>query len=152
MESHDLLVRKIKNGTVIDHIDSGKGMDILNILGFPTKGGNKVTISMNVPSQKIDSKDIVKIENLFLKNHDVDKIAILSANATVNTIKNYILTDKYTVKTPDKIVGMFKCSNPNCVTNGEQIIPKLIIKNGMLTCYYCRRNVNAYDLVLYENK
>ena len=152
MESHDLLVRKIKNGTVIDHIDSGKGMDILNVLGFPKKGGNTVTISMNVPSQKLDGKDIVKIENLFLKNHDVDKIAVLSANATVNTIKNYTLTDKYTVKTPDKIVGMFKCPNPNCVTNGEQIVPKLITEHDMLKCYYCRRTVNTDDLILYEHR
>ena len=149
MESRDLLVRKIKNGTVIDHIDAGKGMDILNILGFPKKDGNTITVSMNVPSQKINSKDIVKIENLFLKNHDVDKIAILSANATINIVKNYTLVDKYTVKIPDKIVGLFKCSNHNCVTNGEQIIPKLITKHGMLKCYYCRRIINTDDLILY---
>lgn len=150
MENHDLLVRKIKNGTVIDHIDAGKGMIILDVLGFSKKNTKPATISMNVPSDKMGVKDIVKIEDLFLENHDVDKIAVLSINATVNAIKNYVMTDKYTVKIPDEIIGLFECSNPNCVTAGESIVPKLITKHGKLKCYYCRRTVDMDRLSQYE--
>ena len=32
MEETDLIVRRIKNGPVIDHIDSGKGLQVLDAL------------------------------------------------------------------------------------------------------------------------
>jgi len=32
MEETDLIVRRIKNGTVIDHIDGGKGLQVLECI------------------------------------------------------------------------------------------------------------------------
>ena len=32
----------IRNGTVVDHVESGKALDILKALGYPVKGSSKV--------------------------------------------------------------------------------------------------------------
>ena len=34
MEQSDLLVRRIREGTVIDHIDEGRGLQVLSALGI----------------------------------------------------------------------------------------------------------------------
>ena len=39
MEQSELMVRRIKEGTVIDHIDEGKGLQVLNALRIDGKDG-----------------------------------------------------------------------------------------------------------------
>ncbi len=56
MEQSDLMVRRIKEGTVIDHIDEGKGLQVLNALRIDGKDGSLITIALNVPSGKIQEK------------------------------------------------------------------------------------------------
>ena len=50
MEQSELLVRRIKEGTVIDHIDEGKGLKVLNALRIDGGDGSLITIALNVPS------------------------------------------------------------------------------------------------------
>ncbi|MBQ4363348.1 MAG: aspartate carbamoyltransferase regulatory subunit [Oscillospiraceae bacterium] len=61
MTKHELKVKPIENGTVIDHIPANKALQVLKILGLPKEGTN-VTLAMNV-SSKLGFKDIVKFEN-----------------------------------------------------------------------------------------
>ena len=89
MEEITLRVSKIKDGTVIDHITSGHALDVVKILGITGKSGNIVTIAMNVPSKRMGKKDIVKIEGRELKAEEVDKIALIAPNATINIIRDY---------------------------------------------------------------
>ncbi len=56
MEQSDLLVRRIKEGTVIDHIDEGKGLQVLNALRIDGGDGSLITIALNVPSGKFQEK------------------------------------------------------------------------------------------------
>jgi len=56
MQESDLLVRRIKDGTVIDHIDQGKGLKVLEALEIDGKEGNVITIALNVPSSKSKKK------------------------------------------------------------------------------------------------
>ena len=65
MEQSDLMVRRIKEGTVIDHIDEGKGLQVITALRLDGKDGSLITISLNVPSGKFKKKDIIKVENNF---------------------------------------------------------------------------------------
>ena len=62
MEEANLLVRRIKDGTVIDHIDCGKGLQVLEALDIDGKRGDVITIALNVPSGKLKKKDIIKVE------------------------------------------------------------------------------------------
>ena len=59
----ELKIKAIENGTVIDHISANKSLHILKILGLPDRETQNVTIAMNVTSNEIGRKDILKIEN-----------------------------------------------------------------------------------------
>ena len=93
MEQSELMVRRIKEGTVIDHIDEGKGIQVLDALRIDGKDGSLITIAMNVPSGKSKKKDIIKVENKFLKDDDTNKIAVIAPKATINIIKDYKLIE-----------------------------------------------------------
>ena len=143
MEQSELMVRRIKEGTVIDHIDEGKGIQVLDALRIDGKDGSLITIALNVPSGKSKKKDIIKVENKFLKDDDTNKIAVIAPKATINIIKNYKLIEKRRVSLPNEIDRIFRCSNPDCITNSTEHIESvmdLIDKETMiLKCRYCAR-------------
>ena len=140
MEQSELMVRRIKEGTVIDHIDEGKGIQVLDALRIDGKDGSLITIALNVPSGKSKKKDIIKVENKFLKDDDTNKIAVIAPKATINIIKNYKLIEKRRVALPNEIDRIFRCSNPDCITNSTEHIESimdLIDKEKMiLKCRY----------------
>ena len=150
MEQSELMVRRIKEGTVIDHIDEGKGIQVLDALRIDGKDGSLITIALNVPSGKSKKKDIIKVENKFLKDDDTNKIAIISPKATINIIKNYKLIEKRRVSLPNEIDRIFRCSNPDCITNSAEHIESvmdLIDKETMiLKCRYCARILDVNEI------
>ena len=151
MQESELIVRRISEGTVIDHIDEGKGLQVLNALGIDGKDGSLITIALNVPSGKFKKKDIIKVENRFLKDDDTNKLAVIAPKATVNIIKNYKLAEKRRVALPNEIDRIFRCTNPDCITNSSERIESImdvIDKEGLvLKCRYCSRilDVNRID-------
>ena len=60
MLEEKLKIDKIKKGTVIDHIDAGYALTILNLTGLD-ESPNLMTIGVNVSSVKYKKKDIIKI-------------------------------------------------------------------------------------------
>ncbi len=144
------MVRRIKEGTVIDHIDEGKGLQVLNALRIDGKDGSLITIALNVPSGKFKKKDIIKLENKFLKDDDTNKLAVIVPNATINIIRNYKLVEKRRVALPNEIDRIFRCSNPDCITNSTEHIESImdvIDKEGrVLKCRYCSRVLDVTQL------
>ncbi len=153
MSESDLIVRRIKNGTVIDHIESGKGLKVLNALGIDGRDGNVITIALNVPSSKVAKKDIIKVENKFLQDKDTNKLALIAPKATVNIIQDYKLVEKRRVTLPNQIERIFRCSNPDCITNSDekiQPIMDVVDKTGLvLRCRYCTRTLDVNELKYY---
>ena len=150
MEQSELLVRRIKEGTVIDHIDEGKGLQVLNALRIDGKDGSLITIALNVPSGKFKKKDIIKVENKFLKDDDTNKLAVIVPNATINIIKNYKLVEKRRVSLPNEVDRIFRCSNPDCITNStehiESVMDVIDKKGRILKCRYCSRVLDVNQL------
>lgn len=150
MEQSDLMVRRIKEGTVIDHIDEGKGLQVLDALQIDGRDGGMITIALNVPSGKFKKKDIIKVENKFLKDDDTNKLAVIAPKATINMIKEYKLVEKRRVSLPNEIDRIFRCSNPDCITNSTEHIESVmdvINKQGMvLKCRYCARVLDVNEL------
>ena len=150
MEQSELMVRRIKEGTVIDHIDEGKGIQVLDALRIDGKDGSLITIALNVPSGKSKKKDIIKVENKFLKDDDTNKIAVIAPKATINIIKNYKLIEKRRVALPNEIDRIFRCSNPDCITHSTEHIESimdLIDKESMiLKCRYCARILDVNEI------
>ncbi|MEM3403718.1 MAG: aspartate carbamoyltransferase regulatory subunit [Nitrososphaeria archaeon] len=143
MSEKELIVQKIVEGTVIDHIEAGKALHVLSVLGISGEEGKVITIAMNVPSKKYGKKDIIKIENAYLSPEITNKISLISPHTTVNIIKNYKVVEKRAIEIPDEFVGIFKCPNPNCITNSEETMAtKFYVpsKNPpLLRCKYCGR-------------
>jgi len=141
MEEVTLRVSKIRNGTVIDHITSGYALDVVKILGITGKSGNIVTIAMNVPSKRMGKKDIVKIEGRELKAEEVDKIALIAPNATINIIRDYKVVEKKRVQLPKIIKNIVRCANPACISNSnEPVQPTFYVESQeplYLKCHYC---------------
>jgi aspartate carbamoyltransferase regulatory chain, allosteric domain len=131
-----LNIDSIENGYVIDHIPAGKGMQIYNILSLD-KLSCQVAIITNAKSKKNDVKDIIKINELV--DLDLDVIAYIAPNATVNVIKNSERIDKKNLSLPKEIKNVVKCPNPRCISNNEDIdhIFKLTDEKGTYRCLYC---------------
>ena len=129
-------IDSIENGYVIDHIPAGKGMQIYNILSLD-KLSCQVAIITNAKSKKNDVKDIIKINELV--ELDLDVIAYIAPNATVNVIKNSERIDKKNLSLPKEIKNVVKCPNPRCISNNEDIdhIFKLTDEKGTYRCLYC---------------
>ncbi len=140
MIEKEMRVRRIEHGTVIDHITAGQALNVLRILGVSGTTSAVVSVAMNVPSGAIGSKDIVKVEDRELKEEEVDRISLIAPNATINIIRDFEVFEKYRVDLPERLEGVVKCSNPNCISNtNEPVISKFLVnkKPVELRCIYC---------------
>jgi aspartate carbamoyltransferase regulatory subunit len=146
-----LRVSKIKNGTVIDHITGGHALDVIKILGITGHVNLVVTVAINVPSKKLGTKDMVKIEGRELKSEEVDKIALLAPHATINIIRNYKVAEKQRVKLPNILRGIVKCANPACISNSkEPVQPTFYVESEeplRLRCHYCSYIMEKQDVL-----
>jgi len=147
----EMKVKRIENGTVIDHISKGQALNVLKVLGiFKTMPTSSVTVAINVPSKMLGSKDIVKIENRELKEDEVGKIALISPDATINIIRSNEVIKKKKVIIPKTIRGVVKCSNINCITNSEKVQTKFYVEKKeplKLRCYHCERVMRQEDVI-----
>ncbi len=137
-ENEGLLVRRIKNGTVIDHIDAGEALNVIKILGITGTTQEALSVATNVPSRNMGRKDIVKLNNRELSKEEVDRIALISPRATINIIRNFRVFEKKGVEIPSRIVGVVRCPNPGCISNTHEPIRSKfeVLPNG-LHCLYC---------------
>ena len=150
-DASQLLVPRIKDGTVIDHIEAGKALVVLRVIDITGRDGNVITVALNVPSNKHVKKDIVKVENRFLMKYETDKLALIAPRATINIIRDYKLVEKRKIQLPDSIIGIFRCPNLKCISNSEEAIRStldIIDKQKIiLKCRYCARTLTINDLV-----
>jgi len=147
----ELKVSAIREGTVIDHIPTKSTFEVVDILDL-RHHDNIVSIATNLPSKKDKKKGIVKVGGKFLTKEEVNKIALVASNATVNIIKDYEVRQKINVNVPDFIEKIIKCSNPNCVTNIEKnTMTKFYVLNKepvKVRCHYCERDMPSEDIKL----
>ena len=129
-------IDSIENGYVIDHIPAGKGMRVYEILKL-SKLSCQVAIITNAKSKKNTAKDMIKINDLI--DLDLDVIAYIAPQATVNIIKDSQLIEKRSLSLPKELRDVVKCPNPRCICNNEPIshIFKLTDEKGTYRCLYC---------------
>jgi len=151
-DTSQLLVRRIRDGTVIDHIEGGKALLVLRALSITGREGNVITVALNVPSSKHGKKDIIKVENRFLETSETNKLALIAPRATINIIRDYKLVEKRKIQLPESIVGIFRCPNLKCITNSGEGIRSIIDvidkEKVVLECRYCSRTLSIDELVL----
>lgn len=131
-------IDKIENGYVIDHIKAGNAIKIYKMLDLD-KLDCQVALITNAKSKKAKVKDIIKIGSLIDIN--LDKIAFIDPEVTINIVKNEKIIEKKVLEIPKTLINVCKCYNPRCITSTErnldQIFNLVDKKNKVYRCYYC---------------
>lgn len=142
MTRKELVVSALENGTVLDHIPAEnvyKALNILNLKGIE----NQITIGINLNSKQNGKKGIIKIADKFFEDNELNKLALLAPEATVNVIRDFKVVEKKKVELPKEIFGIAKCRNPKCVTNHQPITTRFTVNvkgnETSLLCHYCEK-------------
>lgn len=135
-------VTAICNGTVIDHIPGGQALQVLRMLRLESGISNPISLVMNVPSDKLGRKDVLKIEDRELVQEELDRLAIIASEASVAIIRNYGVAEKRQVGLSDELVNIIKCSFSNCITqNQREPLPqrlRVVSRSPVeIRCSYC---------------
>lgn len=149
-----LLVAAIKDGTVIDHINSGHALKIIRLLNLASYS-KLVTVGLNLPSKESGLKDLIKVANLELTPEEMSRVAIFAPNATINIIKDYTVSKKFKAEIPEVIEYVIVCPNPKCITNHEDINTKFHIEcdkgKTKFSCNYCEKKYEESDIKEYKH-
>jgi aspartate carbamoyltransferase regulatory subunit len=141
-----LNIAQIKNGIVIDHIKSGQGIRIFNWLGLG-KAPYTVAFVVNASSDRMERKDIIKIDNTITINFNI--LGLIDPNITVNIIENGKITEKIKLKLPPRVENVLICKNPRCISSTETYIPHIFHLDdpalGTYRCEYCDEIRTAGD-------
>ena len=142
MTRKELVVSALENGTVLDHIPAEnvyKALDILNLKGIESQ----ITLGINLTSKVHGKKGIIKIADKFFEDDELNKLALIAPNATVNVIRDFQVVEKKKLEMPKEVVGIAKCRNPKCVTNHQPITTRFttVEKNNeiQLLCNFCEK-------------
>ncbi len=150
--THDnkLQVEAIKRGTVIDHIPAQVGFKLLSLFRL-TETDQRITIGLNLPSGEMCRKDLIKIENTFLTEDQINQLAVYAPHATVNRIDDYKVVAKIAPTLPERIERVLTCPNGNCISCSEPVFSSFVVKKRddevLLTCKYCEKAF-AHHVVL----
>ncbi len=138
-----LSVTAINNGMVIDHIPAGQAINIAQLLQL-SKHRKRITLGLNLSSNTMGLKDLIKIENRQLTAEELAQVAVFAPQGIVNIIENYNVIEKIKLQPPTSISKIFTCPNQLCITHTEPVNSDfyLVHQNQtiQLTCKYCERN------------
>lgn len=143
MTERQLRVSKIENGIVIDHIPAGKAFNVLKLLELPEKA--RTLVAQNVESHSMGAKDLIKVEGSYLTSKEIDLIAFIAPNSTLNIIQAWEVKEKRSISLPEQVESAFKCPNLLCPTNTKYGAPDTkftvekgdILEDTKLHCVYC---------------
>ena len=138
-DEHMLNIGGLHEGVVLDHIPSGKAMDIYKRLKLD-KLDCQVAMIMHARSNKMGQKDIIKVEAP-LELLNLDALGFIDHTITVNIIKDAMIVEKRKLNLPRKLVNIIHCKNPRCITSIEQGLDHVFYlsdkDNETYRCIYC---------------
>lgn len=133
-----MIIGKIEDGIVLDHIKAGRGMELYSILGLDNLDC-QVALIKNADSGKMGRKDIIKIDRII--DIDLDAIGYVDPGITVNIIKGGELAKRTHIDLPEEITNVIHCKNPRCITTTEQELPHVFKltdrEKRVYRCIYC---------------
>lgn len=140
-KKQELQVAALENGTVIDHIPSGRLFTVVSLLGLEHMNNN-ITIGFNLKSGKLGTKGIIKIAGKFFCDEEINRIAVVAPNVKLNIIRDYEVAEKREVSLPDELHAIVRCANPKCVTNNEPMPTLFHVvdkERCVIRCHYCEK-------------
>ena len=131
-------IDSIKNGYVIDHIKAGHAMKIYDYLKLGELDCS-VAIIKNAKSNKMEKKDIIKIDEKI--NIDFNVLAYIDHNITINVIENDRKIKKFHPELEQELIDIVKCKNPRCITSIERGLRQICVlkdrEKAVYRCKYC---------------
>jgi aspartate carbamoyltransferase regulatory subunit len=119
-------------------------MEIYYNLGLD-KLDSSVAIIKNARSNKMEKKDIIKIEGS-IDLVDLDILGFIDHNITVNIVRDGVIVEKKILSLPKTITNVIKCKNPRCITSIEQELPHVFVladeEKQVYRCKYCEEKYN----------
>lgn len=152
VEKGQLRVNAIKNGSVIDHIPVEHLFKVVCLLHLDSLDV-PITIGQNLRSKRIGQKGIIKVEDKFFSEEELNRLALVSSEIVINVIREYEVVEKKHVTLPDDICGLVRCPNPKCITNNEPMKSAFRLldrEQEIMQCEYCTRKVRRGEIVLCE--
>ena len=145
-------VTAIRNGTVVDHIPAGRALQVIQMLRIDMTRATPVSLVMNVPSDKLGRKDVLKVEDRELNQEQLDRLALIAPAASIAIIRNHTVAEKLRVELADDLVNVSSCSFSNCITkNAREPLPqrlRVISQDPLeVRCYYCGRGQDLEELI-----
>ncbi|WP_295745876.1 aspartate carbamoyltransferase regulatory subunit [uncultured Oscillibacter sp.] len=136
-------IDSIANGVVLDHIQSGKSMEIYKHLHLDQLDC-QVAIIKNARSGHMGRKDIIKIDSPM--DLDLDVLGYIDASITVNIIRDGQLKEKKHLELPQKLVNVIRCKNPRCITMAEPQLDAIALLSDpdrhTYRCAYCESSID----------
>lgn len=133
-------VTSIVNGIIIDHVPAGSALTVLRYLHVDP-AHNKIALIMNADSQRLGSKDIIKIEDINPDDIDLDVLGLVARTATVGIVQGGNIITKLTPTLPEHVINIITCTNPRCVTTTERGIEQMFhlmhTEREEYRCDYC---------------
>jgi aspartate carbamoyltransferase regulatory subunit len=145
-------VTAIRNGTVVDHIPAGHALQVIQMLRINMTRTTPVSLVMNVPSDKLGRKDVLKVEDRELNQEELDRLALIAPTASIAIIRNHAVAEKLKVELADDLINIASCSFSNCITkNSREPLPqrlRVISRDPLeVRCYYCGRDQDLEELI-----
>lgn len=131
-------IDSIKRGIVLDHIKSGRSMEIYHYLHLDELECS-VAIIKNVKSDAMGRKDIIKIDDAI--DIDLDVLGYIDPGITVNIIEDGQIVRKKHLALPEQLVNVIHCKNPRCITTAESTLDHVFRledrERQIYRCIYC---------------
>jgi len=146
-DSAKMQVSALRSGTVIDHLGPATSFKALKILGVGADA--TVLIGVNLDSSKLRKKDILKIEGRELTDAEMNKVALLSPQATFSLIRDFKVVRKFRPTLPDQVEGLIRCLNPACITQDPRVTGRfhVVTKAPLkLRCHFCERSLHENEI------
>ena len=142
-----LNIDEIQNGIVIDHIQAGTAVGLMDLLGIKSNRTASVALIQNARSSKASCgrKDIIKVEGdaSWLK---LDVLAYLDPDITVTTIQDGKAVRKEKPQPPRRLVNIVRCRNPRCISTVEEECDQIfeLGAGGKYRCIYCEQELQVW--------
>lgn len=149
-DEREYKVYRIDHGTVIDHIPHWGSLKVVELLGL-RNSDPMVTLGVGLQSDKLGRKDLVKIDLRELTAAEVEKLALVAPQATINLIRGGQRVEKLTVNPPEHVNDLVRCANSGCITRHEEVPTRFQTLGRsplQLRCYYCNQSMAGDEIEL----
>jgi aspartate carbamoyltransferase regulatory subunit len=143
MNEHHLLIPKIENGIVIDHIPVGFGVKLLDILySHPITNQGVISVGFNYSSTRMGKKDIIKLRADDLPPRLLQNFSLICPGISIKRVRNYVVDKKYVLEPATELEGVV-CRNPNCISNNARNVAthftRVDTDSREFRCRYCEK-------------